>query len=506
VLFTGGLAVVFVVDWAFLYDPATGGFRGAGNLGTARVSHTATLLPSGQVLVAGGQDSFSTTTNSAELYDPANRRWTPTGALGTARGGHTATFLPSGHVLVAGGFDLPNNHYLSSAELYDPATRQWTPTGPLSAGRVAHTATLLPSGQVLVAGGFDGNQSLSGAEVYDPTTKQWTPTGPLSTGRYGHTATLLPSGQVLVVGGTPDGLGGFAYRLVGAGLASAELYDPATGRWTPTGTLGTARVSHTATLLLSGQVLVAGGFDGAGKDTASAEIYDPGLGFQAAWRPNVDSVTPAAVGSALGLEGSLFLGLSEASGGGTQQSATNYPLVQLRRLDNEQTRFLLPDPTEPWAGDSFTSLPLSAFPPGPALVTVFTNGIPSIAKSIVVQAEALGAPPPEPLRLGPVHVRPRQVARGDTVEVVTTLRAGGTAVPRLTVFLYDGDPEAGGQVFRIKRVGSLDAHEAREVRVSFRPSRCGTYQLVVIAGKGTPFEAERTARPLHVDCGPPDGR
>ncbi len=107
---------------------------------------------------------------------------------------------------------------------------------------------------------------------------------------------------------------------------------------------------------------------------------------------------------------------------------------------------------------------------------------------------------------GSVHVRPRRVALGDTVEVVTTLRAGGTAMPRLTVFFYDGDPEAGGQVFGIKRVGSLGAHEAREVHASFRPTRCGTYQLVVIAGKGTPFEAERTARPLHVDCGRQDRR
>jgi hypothetical protein len=98
------------------------------------------------------------------------------------------------------------------------------------------------------------------------------------------------------------------------------------------------------------------------------------------------------------------------------------------------------------------------------------------------------------------------VARGDPVEVMTILRAGGTAVPRLTVFLYDGDPEAGGQVLRIKRGGSLGAHETREVRIPFRPTRCGTYQLVVIAGQGTPFEAERTARPLHVDCELPDGR
>ena len=79
-------------------------------------------------------------------------RWTATGSLGTARDGHTATLLPSGKVLVAGGrYDRAT---LSSAELYDPATGTWTATGSLGTARYDHTATLLPSGKVLVAGGY----------------------------------------------------------------------------------------------------------------------------------------------------------------------------------------------------------------------------------------------------------------------------------------------------------------------------------------------------------------
>jgi hypothetical protein len=147
----------------------------------------------------------------------------------------------------------------------------WTVTGSLGTARTLHTATLLPSGKVLVAGGgsFNNpNHQLSSAELYDPAVGTWTPTGSLVTARQRHTATLLPSGKVLVAGGD-----GFA---IGTQLSSAELYDPASGIWTPTtGTLGVARSRHTATLLSSGKVLVAGGLGTANVDLNSAELYDP---------------------------------------------------------------------------------------------------------------------------------------------------------------------------------------------------------------------------------------
>ena len=88
---------------------------------------------------------------SAELYDPASGTWTATGSLATARDYHTATLLPNGKVLVAGGVD--NTDVLASAELYDPASGTWTATGSLATARYYHTATLLPNGKVLVAGG-----------------------------------------------------------------------------------------------------------------------------------------------------------------------------------------------------------------------------------------------------------------------------------------------------------------------------------------------------------------
>src|SRR6266542_1914314 len=130
-------------------------------------------------------------------------RWLTTGSLGVERSGNTATLLPSGKVLVAGGSHLVNGNFtvLSSVELYDPATGSWSPTGSLGTARAIHTATLLPSGKVLVTGGFNGFSSLSSAELYDPATGSWSPTGSLATGREIHTATLLPSGKVLVAGG-----------------------------------------------------------------------------------------------------------------------------------------------------------------------------------------------------------------------------------------------------------------------------------------------------------------
>src|SRR4051812_39514257 len=133
-----------------------------GSLNTARDSHTATLLPNGMVLVAGG---FGPVRASAELYDPASGTWMPTGSLNTARAQHTATLLPNGMVLVAGGFDS-NVNVSASAELYDPASGTWTPTGNLNMARTSHTATLLPNGMVLVAGGFGVSGDLASAELY----------------------------------------------------------------------------------------------------------------------------------------------------------------------------------------------------------------------------------------------------------------------------------------------------------------------------------------------------
>ncbi|HJZ56176.1 MAG TPA: kelch repeat-containing protein [Gemmataceae bacterium] len=307
------------------------------SLNKARLAPAAPLLPEGRVLAAGGKWNPAAPTLT-EIYNPVNlAEWKNTGEMATRRRYHTATPLPGGSVLITGG----QNEALQTVgtcELYNPASGVFQATGSLAVARQNHTATLLPSGKVLVAGGATGSPNPTyelATALYDPTSGSWTPGGSLTTGREGHTATLLADGNVLVAGGSNGG----------GLLTSCEVYDPAADTWSPVPSpLGTGRSHHTATLLADGKVLVVGGNSGV----TTAEVYDPaggtwsptgplaadhGTGFTATLLPR------ATVLVAGGAVGGTYLGAAELYNPTTNGWSTT---TSLKRARAEHTATVLP--------------------------------------------------------------------------------------------------------------------------------------------------------------------
>ncbi len=243
-----------------------------------------------------------------------------TGRLGAGRQIHTATTLADGRVLVAGGIDagdLP----LASATLYDPATGSFSRTGSLVTARAFDTATLLRDGRVLFVGGGPATwthpgPNLASAELYDPATGRFRATGLMAITRQAHTATRLRDGRVLIVGGNDDG---------DHAVASAELYDPTTGRFSPTGSMTFARAFHTATLLADGRVLITGGSPSAWSWTtpliASAELYDP--------RTGTFTVTGSMISSRAWHTATLLAGGSVLVTGGTDNAGVELAATEL---------------------------------------------------------------------------------------------------------------------------------------------------------------------------------
>ncbi len=411
VLVTGGSSSSGTLDTAEVYDPSTSAWTLTSNImPNKRADHTATLLADGKVLAVGGWNTTGTNViRGCDIYDPATNTWTTAGTLVTARRFHSATLLFDGRVLAVGG---DTTAALKTSELYDPATNKWTQqVSQMHVGHFRHTATLLPNGKVLIVSGLQSStgspSSFSGsANLFDPANQQWnSATAPA--GRDGHTATLLANGKVLIVGG-------YTIQASGAGTNSinnvdtVELYDPAKGASVPfsdTTKLTFPRDAHTATLLPSGKVLVVGGraqvSDANGSPVEvlvdKVELFDVGLDA-------VPTVAPAFVttnwngsGNPICATGVRFQGGSEAAGGNSTGSNANYPVVQLMRLDNEQTYFLTPDANSAacnfkgWSNNSYASLtvPATTLPgtnnsllPGIAMMTVFVNGVPS-ARAVI---------------------------------------------------------------------------------------------------------------------------
>ena len=362
VLIAGGASSNTSMTSAEIYEPDTGTFRAAGSMMVARRLHTATLLPDDRVLIVGGYGSGGALA-SAEIFDPVTGTFSHTGSLITARGFHTAILLSTGKVLIVGGYGTNAYPDVAPAELYDPASGTFATAGVyvgrggcdfcapsvlLSDGSVLFpgqspaqlydpardafspagmmindlsTAVLLINGKVLFAGGEPIGR-VADAELYDPATRTFVATGSMASRRVWHSLTLLPNGMVLAAGGETESCSGSGCWFAGS-LATAELYDPSAGAFVATGSMTTARETHTATVLKNGAVLIAGGvsYGGIGifnGSFASAELYSPdvrlpgpalvsvsgdgqgqGAIFHAGTRNVVTTDDPAAVGESV---------------------------------------------------------------------------------------------------------------------------------------------------------------------------------------------------------------
>ncbi|HEY3233506.1 MAG TPA: hypothetical protein VGJ84_02245, partial [Polyangiaceae bacterium] len=232
------------------------------SLKTSRYLHSATLLSNGTVLVAGGQ-AGATRRNSAELFTPNPDGWTNLAPLGNARSQHAAARLPGDRVLVAGGSD---GAAYQGAEVYD-STSGWRATlQPLGFPRWDLTATSLSDGRVLLAGGYDGTL-INIAEIFNPTGETFS-TSQMGAAHDAHTATLLINGSVLIAGGCST-------TSCASGVTASEIFDFTTGNWVGTPPLKQARAVHGSTALLDGTVLVAGG-SAASVPVMSSEVFSLG--------------------------------------------------------------------------------------------------------------------------------------------------------------------------------------------------------------------------------------
>ena len=320
---------------------SAGTWRPAGSIGHAAAGQVAALLPSGKALFAGGSDDTGYY-GFGDVFDPSSGKWTRTPAMVHNHAYAASAALANGDVLVIGGYDGGNSLTTSAVDIYSASKGTWSAGSALSGGgRYAMTATSLADGRVLVAGGnsgFSGSGSvLTGAQIYTAGSG-WKATGAMRVARFDQAAALLPDGRVLVAGGSDA---------AGTALASAELYDPATGRWALTGTMWYARSAESLTVLPDGRVLAAGGYTNAATPAQRvSEVYDPSTG---GWSPTGSLLLGRRYHAAVSLPGGsvMVIGGQGEDGGAYFRSAeiyapatrakytatTYHPLTPVRLMD-----------------------------------------------------------------------------------------------------------------------------------------------------------------------------
>ena len=433
ILLAGGTSTDnYTTNGAEIYDPGTSNFTATGSMQAPHYGHFTQLLPNGKVLLV----DFGTNNTAAELYDPKSGSWTaanpgldlepingtvlladgrvmmrgitntltynPTngnwtqlpGLNSSLRSGGTMTLLTNGTVLLAGGHVtiFSSDSLVYQCEIFDPQTGTWSSTGALTYGRIDHTANLLPNGKVLVAAGYgttvnypDLRYEVPYSEVYNPLTGAWTLTGPMAIPRENHASATLLNGQVLIAGGVVVRAGGFSPPTYTNGV---EVFDPISEKWRLAASLPYSPGLPRAALLSNGQILVAGGATNISLFAAgyplTAVLYNPGLGFAATNQPTLVSFpTNVGLGASATISGALFRGLSEASLGGTGNSPSDHPVVQLLALNSGWSALVN---GTAWSSNSFSGIIPTNFPVGHALLTVCVNGIYSASGVINIGA------------------------------------------------------------------------------------------------------------------------
>lgn len=292
VLVTGGrtgntAATGIVLNTAEIYDPVTNTWAETTTpMNVARRSHTATLLPNGKVLIAGGGNAVSTFTQqpiqSVELFDPATGSFTLIGNMITKRLGHSAILLRNGTVLISGGSEGTGTFYpTTSAEIFDPASNTFTNAGPMNYSHLAQLPGILRDGRVVQGSSYynpphnsAGGIITSESEIYDPAAGTWTPINPMVKKRIDIGAQGLLDGSLLVAGGvsTRVGAGNLTFF-----QNTSEVYDPQSGQWKLSGIMSTGRDEFSGLLLDDGRVVISGGFVSPATLLNTVEIYTPGL-------------------------------------------------------------------------------------------------------------------------------------------------------------------------------------------------------------------------------------
>jgi hypothetical protein len=293
----------------------TAEFLGAGSalaskLSSPRTGHFAVTLDDGRVLVAGGRNAQGAIVNTTEIFDPVSESFSlASSSMLEARAGATATLLEDGRVFIAGG-EGPSG-VLASTEIFDPATGLFTPRAPMSTPRRAHAAAeaseivLHLDHRVVIAGGNNGSADLASIELYDHVTNAMSTFGAaMANPRAGLTATPLLKGQILLAGGS----------IAGAPTAATEILDLPSSTLAPGPNMSQPRTGHFSVLLPDNNtVLMAGG----ATTSPAAEIF---VSWQNQFTP-FGALAAARTGIAAAATSANHLGVARIGGGSDANGA-----------------------------------------------------------------------------------------------------------------------------------------------------------------------------------------